>query len=400
MHRKRKNKKYLKSLLLVIIVIGVVFISYKEVLNNKNIIENKINIMNNDEYKNIDDYKIFKKYYKKAVKTVKNMSLKEKVGQLFLVRYNKDDVEYLSNFYPGGYILFAKDFQNNTKEQMKKEIETDQKESKFPLIMAVDEEGGYVTRVSRFKQYRDEKFLSPRTYYNQGGYALVEQIEKEKATLLKDLGINLNLAPVSDISTSSNDFIYSRAFQGNTEDTSNFVKNMVKYANNNKINSCLKHFPGYGNNKDTHTGIAIDERSYEEIENNDYKPFIAGIEENVPSILVSHNIVKSIDSEYPASLSKKVNDELRNKLNYTGIIMTDDLAMDAVKEYVSNNTSATLAVNAGNDMIITSDFLTMKNEVLNSVEEGKIQEETIDNAVTRVIAWKYYSGLFDMNKED
>ena len=127
-----------------------------------------------------NDYKIFKKYYKKAVKTVKNMSLKEKVGQLFLVRYNKDDVEYLSNFYPGGYILFAKDFQNNTKEQMKKEIETDQKESKFPLIMAVDEEGGYVTRVSRFKQYRDEKFLSPRTYYNQGGYALVEQIEKEK----------------------------------------------------------------------------------------------------------------------------------------------------------------------------------------------------------------------------
>ena len=400
MHRKRNNKKYLKSLLLVIIVIGVVFISYNEVLNNKNVIENKINIMNNDEYKNIDDYKIFKKYYKKAVKTVKNMSLKEKVGQLFLVRYNKDDVEYLSNFYPGGYILFAKDFQNNTKEQMKKEIETDQKESKFPLIMAVDEEGGYVTRVSRFKQYRDVKFLSPRTYYNQGGYALVEQIEKEKATLLKDLGINLNLAPVSDISTSSNDFIYSRAFQGNTEDTSNFVKNMVKYANNNKINSCLKHFPGYGNNKDTHTGIAIDERSYEEIENNDYKPFIAGIEENVPSILVSHNIVKSIDSEYPASLSKKVNDELRNKLNYTGIIMTDDLAMDAVKEYVSNNTSATLAVNAGNDMIITSDFLTMKNEVLNSVEEGKIQEETIDKAVTRVIAWKYYSGLFDMNKED
>ena len=400
MHRKRKNKKYLKSLLLVIIVIGVVFISYNEVLNNKNVIENKINIMNNDEYKNIDDYKIFKKYYKKAVKTVKNMSLKEKVGQLFLVRYNKDDVEYLSNFYPGGYILFAKDFQNNTKEQMKKEIETDQKESKFPLIMAVDEEGGYVTRVSRFKQYRDEKFLSPRTYYNQGGYALVEQIEKEKATLLKALGINLNLAPVSDISTSSNDFIYSRAFQGNTEDTSNFVKNMVKYANNNKINSCLKHFPGYGNNKDTHTGIAIDERSYEEIENNDYKPFIAGIEENVPSILVSHNIVKSIDSEYPASLSKKVNNELRNKLNYTGIIMTDDLAMDAVKEYVSNNTSATLAVNAGNDMIITSDFLTMKNEVLNSVEAGKIQEETIDKAVTRVIAWKYYSDLFDMNKED
>ena len=75
--------------------------------------------------------------------------------------------------------------------------------------------------------------------------------------------------------------------------------------------------------------------------------------------------------------------------------MTDDLAMDAVKSYVEDGKAATMAINAGNDMIITSDFLTMKNEILKSIENNEIQEETINNAVTRIIAWKYYSNLFN-----
>ena len=97
------------------------------------------------------------------------MTLEEKVGQLFLVRYRQADVEYLSNFNPGGYILFARDFENHTKEQMKDEITTDQKLNKYGLIMGVDEEGGFVTRVSRFPAFRSEKFKSPRAYYDEGG---------------------------------------------------------------------------------------------------------------------------------------------------------------------------------------------------------------------------------------
>ena len=162
--------------------------------------------------------------------------------------------------------------------------------NKYKLIMAVDEEGGYVTRVSRFPAFRSEKFASPRTYYEQGGYELLEQMENEKATLLKEIGINLNLAPVADVSTNENDFINNRTLGKGAKETSDYIKHMVKYANNNKINSCLKHFPGYGNNEDTHTGIAIDNRSYETFIENDYLPFKAGIEEKVPCILVSHNM--------------------------------------------------------------------------------------------------------------
>ena len=336
---------------------------------------------------------IFKKCGTAANKIVSKMTIEEKVGQLFLVRYSKNDVEYLSNFYPGGYILFAKDFDNHTKEEMKKELETVQNQNKYPLILGVDEEGGYVTRVSRYPEYRKEKFKAPKDYYEEGGYELLEKMEREKSELLKSIGLNLNLAPVVDISTDEKDFIYNRSFGKDSEKTSEFAEKMVEYANKNNINSTLKHFPGYGNNKDTHTGIAVDEREYQSFVDNDYKPFESGIKAKVPSILVSHNIVKCIDENYPSSLSKKVISELRNKLKFTGIIMTDDLAMDAVKSYVEDEKAATMAINAGNDMIITSDFMSMKNELLKSVENKEIKEETINKAVTRIIAWKLYSNL-------
>ena len=382
-----KIDKIIISILIFIIIIFAFLIVTKKISIKE--VEEKDNLIKDNEIKN----SIFGTYYDKSRILVSNMTIKEKIGQLFLVRYNKEDTEYLSNFYPGGYILFAKDLDKNSKEEMIEELKNVQNQNKYKLILGVDEEGGFVTRVSRFKIYREEKFNSPKYYYEKGGYDLLEQEEKEKATLLKELGFNLNLAPVADISTNEDDFIYSRAFGDDKEKTSEFVKNMVTYSNNNKINSCLKHFPGYGNNKDTHTDVAYDNRSYDEISNNDYEPFKAGIKAGVPSILVSHNVVESIDKNYPASLSKNIHKELRNKLKFSGIIMTDDLSMGAVNSFNKDKSSATLAINAGNDIIITSDFITMRDEILKAYEEGKIKEKTINKAVLRVIAWKYYSGI-------
>lgn len=337
---------------------------------------------------------IFKDYYTDASKLVDSMSIEDKIAQLFIVAYDKVYPTWYSKNSPAGYLLFAKDFKDHTKEEMKNELDSANSKSKYPLIFAADEEGGYVTRISRYPEYRNEKFLSPKDYYDKGGFSLLESTEKEKAKLLKSIGVNLNLAPVADVSQNENDFIYIRTLGRNAEDTSEIIKKMVEYANDEKISSCLKHFPGYGNNLDTHTGVAIDERSYENFVNNDYLPFKAGIDAKVPCILVSHNIVKSIDPENPSSLSSKVISELRDKLGFTGIIITDDLAMDAVKEYVENNEAATKAINAGNDLIITSDFKNMYEEVLNSYKEGKIKEETINKAVLRIMAWKYYFNLF------
>ena len=385
----------MKKLLLLILIVGLGIGGYfyfnqdDSSTPKKNKEDKKVITLKDSDVKK----SIFKKYYKQAIDIVQDMTTEEKVGQLFLVRYEYNDTEYLSNFNPGGYILFAKDLENHTKDSIKKELKEVNEKNKYPLIFGVDEEGGFVTRVSRFPEFRSEKFKAPKDYYLEGGYELLEKTETEKAKLLKEIGFNLNLAPVADVSTNENDFIYSRAFGKDASKTAEFISKMVGYANKNNINSCLKHFPGYGNNLDTHTGVAIDNRSYEQFKNEDFVPFEAGIKENVPSILVAHNVVKCMDPTYPASLSSKVIGELRNTLGFTGIVITDDLAMDAVKEYVENGESATLAVNAGNDMIITSDFVTMYKEVLASVNDKKISTDTLNKAVIRVIAWKYYSGI-------
>lgn len=379
----------------LIVVLGVMVVGLLGfVFTNNSKVDNKLN-KDIKVNKNINSNELFSKEYESAQVKLDNMSLEEKVGQLFLVRYDKNmALSWINDYYAGGYILFAKDFDNHTKESIKEELSSLNKNSKIPLVFAVDEEGGYVTRVSRYKAFRDEKFPSPRDVYDSLGVEGLESIEKEKGELLLSLGINLNLAPVADVSVDSNDFINIRTFNRDAKETANLIGLMVDYANEVGISSSLKHFPGYGNNVDTHTGVAIDERSYDNFLNNDYLPFEEGIKRKVPSILVSHNIIKCIDSEYPATLSKMiVTGELRNKLNFSGIIITDDLSMGAVSSYVDDNSAAVLAINAGNDLIITSDFVNMYNSVIMAVKSGKIKMETIDTAVRRILAWKIFYNM-------
>lgn len=369
-------------LLIVVIFLGGFFININYLKKETK----PLTVSSNEERSN----DLFSNYYSDADKIVNEMTLEEKIGQLFLVRYDDNLVNYyIDNFKVGGFILFAKDFEKESKNSISIKISSFQKRSKEPLAIAVDEEGGFVTRVSKFPAFRDSKFLSPKEYYEIGGYELLESTENEKAKLLKSIGVNLNLAPVADVSTNKDDFIYNRTFGYNALETSYLIENMVNYANNNYFSSCLKHFPGYGNNSDTHTGIAIDDREYTEFTNSDYLPFIKGIEAKVPFILISHNVIKAIDPDYPSSLSYKViTKELRQKLQFSGIVITDDLDMEAVKSYAKDGHAATLAINAGADMIITSDVKNMYNELLASVKNKQIKIDTINQAVKRILAWK------------
>lgn len=376
----------MKKLLVVFLVILVVCAGCVK--------EEKVTVIEDKVFPEEMEDDLFFEHYLKASKLMNDMTLEEKVGQVFLVRYDAStSTKQITNYHAGGFVLFAKDFEYHTKASIKNELDARQKSSKIPLVLAVDEEGGYVTRVSRFPAFRSERFKSNRDLFETGGYDLVKTSEKEKAELLLGIGLNLNLAPVADVSTNSNDYINIRTFGRSASETATFISNIVSYNNEAGISSSLKHFPGYGNNADTHYGGAIDNRSYDNFIKNDFLPFKSGIEAGVPTILVSHNIVNSMDSEYPASLSKKVINELRNTLNFSGIVITDDLAMGAVSKYVNAKEGATLALNAGNDMIITSNFETMYNEVLNNIKSGIIKEEVIDMAVMRILAWKYAYGI-------
>jgi len=156
------------------------------------------------------------------------------------------------------------------------------------------------------------------------------------------------------------------------------------------MGSSLKHFPGYGSNVDTHTGIARDSRPFEQFRAEDFLPFAAGMEsgEETVSVMVSHNIMECVDGELPASLSPAVHELLRSELGFTGVIMTDDLAMEAVAAYAGDGSVAVMALQAGNDMIITGDYPTQIPKVIAAVEDGTLSEDLIDSACRNVLEWK------------
>ena len=323
-----------------------------------------------------------------------DMTTEEKVGQLFFVRCPETGAaEDVAAYHPGGVLLFGRDFEGKTYGQVRAETDGLQAAAEIPLLIGVDEEGGTVVRASSNRHLRAQKFPSPQALYRAGGMEAVAADAAEKSSFLLGLGINVNFAPVCDVSTDSGDFIYDRAFGQDAAATSDYAETVTAAMDAAGIGAVMKHFPGYGDNVDTHTGIAVDQRPYETFETSDFLPFAAGMTSPTAAVLVSHNIVVSMDETLPASLSPEVHRVLREELGFTGVAMTDDLAMDALAQYSADGSAAVLAVQAGNDMIVTTDYESQIPAVIAAVEDGRISEERLDEAVTRVLAWKIRLGL-------
>lgn len=317
------------------------------------------------------------------------MTLEEKVGQMFMARVPDNmQIEKLRQYHLGAYLLFGKDFKDKTKDQVIAMTKSFQENSNLPLWLAVDEEGGVVNRVSRNPNLRLTPFGSPQTLYKNGGFERIHSDTGQKAELLLSLGINLNMAPVLDVPEKASDFIYSRALSTDVTLVTQYAEQMVKDMNALKIASVLKHFPGYGSNVDTHTEFAVDNREIKALKERDLLPFIAGINSGADAILVSHNIIAKLDADMPASLSPKVNALLRKELKFKGVIITDDLLMDAVKKLMPESDAAVQAVLAGNDMLCSTSFEVQIPAVIQAVKEGKIPEKQINESVKRILLWK------------
>lgn len=322
------------------------------------------------------------------------LSLEQRVGQLFLIRCNKETaLEDIARYQPGGLVLFAQDFEGRTRDSMAETLAQYQATAPTPLLLAVDEEGGSVTRISRYPAFRSAPFPSPRDAYAQGGMDQVLALEEEKCKLLASLGLNMNLAPVCDMADDPNAFLYQRSIGLDTAGTSDFVSRTVDVMAQSGIASALKHFPGYGNNADTHTGMAVDSRSLEELSGRDLLPFAAGIAAGCDAILVSHTIVEAFDSALPASLSPAVHQYLRADMGYDGVILTDDLVMQAITDQYGAGEAAVMAVLAGNDLLCSTDYPTQYQAVLDAVYAGRIDFDTLNAAVTRVLRMKINLGL-------
>ena len=343
--------------------------------------------------KNTFETGIFNKYYEKAYNKLLELTLDEKIGQLFLIRYDEDNaLNDLSKYKVSGFVFYEKDFQNKTKDEVLNMINSLNEGNNIPLLISTDEEGGKVVRVSSNPNLSSERFKSSHELYQTGGMLAIKEDTIKKSNLLKSLGINLNLAPVVDVSTNPLNYIHERTIQENTEITSEYAKTVITASHNTGVTYAMKHFPGYGNNQDTHKTSSIDKRSYEMIMNNDIPPFKTGIENNAEAILISHNIVTSIDSLNEASLSNAIHNLLRNTLSFTGIIITDDISMKAISKPVEASLKAVLA---GNNLIITSNPDISIQTIKNAVSSKIISEELINALSLRVLAFKYYKGLIN-----
>lgn len=320
---------------------------------------------------------------------ISSMTLEEKVAQMILVSCHENvDIDDAIEKGVGGLCLYSFSFDDKTYDEVVEMTSHFQDIANIPLLISTDEEGGIVNRISTNENLRAVPFWSPSELFAEGGWELIESDTEEKADLLLSLGVNVNLAPVCDVPLSEDNYIYERTFSMDHQETADYVSLVVSTMDKMCLGSTLKHFPGHGGSVDTHENIGYDHREYSAFENGDFLPFISGIESGADSVLVSHNIVECMDNEMPASLSKPVHDILRNDLGFDGVIITDDLIMEAITQFTDGESAALYAVKAGNDLLCCENYDEAVFSIVNAVNNGEISEDQIDASVKRILKWK------------
>ncbi len=333
----------------------------------------------------------------KVDKLLSQMTLEEKVTQMMIVAMPaKNAAKVQKKHQYGGYILFARDFARTNKKGIKKLLKSCQKSSDVPMLIGTDEEGGTVVRASYYIKYRNSKFRSPGQVYKKGKYKGITKDTRNKDRFLKSLGLNTNFAPVADVPYKKSNFIYKRSFSKNAGKTAKFIRLSVTQMGKDNVVSTLKHFPGYGNNGDTHGRIIRDKRKRLTFISRDLKPFSAGINAGADMVMVSHTIVNTFDKKNPASLSPAVHKYLRENMHFDGVIITDGLAMKGITDFVGGDQgkAAVKAVKAGNDMLcVTGSRDKCRKALVKAVKNGTIKKSQIDESVRRILRMKIRRGI-------
>ena len=343
---------------------------------------------------------------------LKNMTTEEKVGQLFMVnlellddsegnyyehlKLTKEMKKNLKKYSVGGVILFTRNI--STTEQTTKLIKKLQKNSKVPLFVAVDEEGGAVARIANNDNMRTTKFP---TMEEVGKMADKEYAYDMGATIgkeIKELGFNLDFAPVADVKTNElNTEIGNRSFGNDPDLVADMVVEVVKGLQDQGVSSTLKHFPGHGDAlEDSHEGAVDVENDINRLRQVELIPFKAGIKAGADLIMVSHiSVSRLTGTTEPASLSSLVmKDMLRTEMGFDGIIVTDAMDMKAITDYCDAGEAAVTCILSGADICLMPEDLPLAYEaVLKAIEEGEISEKRLNESVTRILELKIKRGI-------
>lgn len=320
-----------------------------------------------------------------------DLTLKQKILQMFIVGFSGQNYAFNRNFTEllkqglGGIIFFTHNISNE--KQFRELISNLSKDAPVPMFYSIDQEGGRVERTEKI--HGGKKYLSAKQAFEMGISYLQNQT-KEIALELKSYGINMNFAPVLDVNTTEeNPVIGERAFSANVDEVTNAGKVVIREYEKYGIISVGKHFPGHGAaTADSHKTLPVIDLPKDEIENIHIKPFKEAINIGLNAIMAAHVLYPQLDSENPASVSKKIiNDILINNLGFEGLIITDDMEMNGIKG-LSRIEACTKAINAGISMFIfrdtTKDIVELVNDIETAVKTGLIPEDKINTAVNKI----------------
>ena len=352
---------------------------------------------------NTDSTETLSELDQKVEDKLSQMTLRDKVCQMFVVTpesltgyslcttAGETTNECLQNYPVAGLIYFADNLEDRTQtEEMIGNTQQYAEEiNGIPLFIAVDEEGGMVARcadklgttsLGNMYDYREEG--SDKAYSN--AYTI--------ATDIRELGFNLDFAPVADTwSNSANTVIGKRAYSDDFEETAELVAAAVKGFNDGGVMCTLKHFPGHGDtSEDSHSGSAYATKSLAELAKEEVLAFKSGIDAGADMVMVGHITMTGVDG-LPAVFSHTmVTEQLRETLGFEGVIVTDALNMGAISNIYSSDEAAVRCIEAGIDLLLMpNDLETAVSGVVSAVENGTISEERINESVRRILKLKY-----------
>lgn len=351
---------------------------------------------------------------------IKKMSLEEKVGQLLMPDFrewdgnkvtviNSEIESAIKDYHIGGIILFKENFQG--RNQTIQLLQSFQSAAEIPLMFAVDQEGGIVTRIP----------FTPRMPGNMalgatGDTELARKVGLAIGSELNSLGIQINFGPVLDINSNpDNPVIGVRSFGDNAENVTEMGLAYMKGLNEAGVAAVGKHFPGHGDvDLDSHYVLPKSNKTLAQLRELELKPFQAAINNGIQGIMTAHiafnqieqGTVKSIKDglpvEIPATLSPKImNELLRREMGFDGLLFTDAMNMKAVSNHFESVDAAVRAVNAGADVVLMPTDLKLVYEgLIEAVESGKIPIKRIDDSVARILKFKaaYVFGSSNENK--
>ena len=348
----------------------------------------------------------------KAEEVLSKLTLREKVGQLFIFRF--DSLIYNDNLdhqvrsvddtfksccekYPvGGFISMATNIAGAEQvTEFNRDVSALYKTVK--PFLCIDEEGGSVARIANSGVIDVPQFPDMNSIAAGGDVSKAYELGNTVGGYLKEYGFNLDLAPVADVNTNPlNIVIGSRAFGSDPEAAAGYVSAVVDGLHENGIMSCLKHFPGHGDTaEDTHFFTAAVNKTWDEMKECELIPFIGSLDKT-DMVMAAHIIAPQVTGDdTPASLSYTLlTEKLRNELGFEGVIITDSLGMGAISKYYTSEECCIKAIEAGVDILLkpAKDYEAFE-AVVKAAEDGTITEERLNESVLRILKLKEKYGL-------